>query len=110
VEVKEYRGISQVISAIFRETIASAGRLARALEGSGPKRRRSRAGAGSGKHYGRHGATPASGELAGYIIHPGVARIGREEIDAKLRKAVDSQMTSLWSAVCNEAQEEGLRR
>ena len=38
----EYRGISQVISAIFREIIACVGRLDRALEGSGPKEGASR--------------------------------------------------------------------
>lgn len=47
------------------------------------------------------------GEMARYIIHPGVAQAGREVVEAKFRDAVDAQMASFWMAVFDEAQNGG---
>ncbi|MGB7544603.1 MAG: hypothetical protein WBL92_03275 [Methanothrix sp.] len=87
-----------MISFIIRETIACAGRLDGALEGSGPK----------------EGASRQEQDLDG-IKSAGMVQLqlqqswrgtssilawpGPDEMDAKLREAVDSQMTSFWSAV-----------
>jgi tetratricopeptide (TPR) repeat protein len=43
------------------------------------------------------------GEGVKYVIHPGVAQAGREEVEEKFRSAVDSEMASIWSAVFDEA-------
>ncbi len=43
------------------------------------------------------------GKQVMYIIHPGVAQAGLEEVDEKFRAAVDSMMASFWRSVFDEA-------
>ena len=49
------------------------------------------------------------GKLARYIIHPGVAQAGQEEVDEKFREAIDAQMASFWRAKFDEAQSGGAK-
>ena len=43
------------------------------------------------------------GEQVKYIIHPGVAQAGLEEVDEKFRATVDAVMASFWRAVFDAA-------
>ncbi len=43
------------------------------------------------------------GEQVRYIIHPGVAQAGLEEVDEKFRATVDAEMASFWRAVFDAA-------
>ncbi len=54
----------------------------------------------------------AQGEQIKYVIHPGVAQAGLEEVDEKFQSAVDTEMASFWisvfeSARSGEAEENG---
>ena len=45
----------------------------------------------------------ALGEQVRYVIHPGVAQAGLEEVDEKFRLAVDSMMATFWIEFFNQA-------
>lgn len=54
--------------------------------------------------------TQALGEQVKYVIHPGVAQAGLEEVDEKFRATVDSMMALFWRAIFNEAKSEEQER